>query len=68
MLVVRLGKTLTERHLGVQATLKMLMQTVVMSVTKSFFIITGMFLLMLFYAYTGVILFGSVKYGYNLGR
>ena len=68
MLVVRLGKTLTERRLGVQATLKMLMQTVVMSVTKSFFIITGMFLLMLFYAYTGVILFGSVKYGYNLGR
>ena len=28
----------------------------------------GMFLLMLFYAYAGVILFGSVKYGYNLGR
>ena len=51
-----------------QATLKMLMQTVVMSVFKSFFIIMGMFLLMLFYAYSGVILFGSVKYGYNLGR
>ena len=46
----------------------MLMQTVVMSVFKSFFIIMGMFLLMLFYAYSGVILFGSVKYGYNLGR
>lgn len=51
-----------------QATLKMLMQTVVMSVFKSFFIIMGMFLLMLFYAYAGVILFGTVKYGYNLGR
>ena len=54
--------------LSLQATLKMLMQTVVMSVFKSFFIIMGMFLLMLFYAYSGVILFGSVKYGYNLGR
>nr|KAG5701452.1 hypothetical protein BaRGS_032784 [Batillaria attramentaria] len=50
------------------ATLKMLIQTVVMSVFKSFFIIMGMFLLMLFYAYMGVILFGSVKFGYNLGR
>ncbi|ESP00278.1 hypothetical protein LOTGIDRAFT_225940 [Lottia gigantea] len=56
--------TITGKH----ATLKMLMQTVVMSVFKSFFIITGMFLLMLFYAYAGVILFGTVKYGYNLGR
>ncbi|PVD19084.1 hypothetical protein C0Q70_21643 [Pomacea canaliculata] len=56
--------TITGKH----ATLKMLMQTVVMSVFKSFFIIMGMFLLMLFYAYMGVILFGSVKYGYNLGR
>nr|AGC13755.1 LNALCN-EEEE [Lymnaea stagnalis] len=56
--------TVTGKH----ATLKMLMQTVVMSVFKSFFIIMGMFLLMLFYAYAGVILFGSVKYGYNLGR
>lgn len=56
--------TITGKH----ATLTMLMQTVVMSVLKSFFIITGMFLLMLFYAYAGVILFGNVKYGYNLGR
>lgn len=46
----------------------MLMQTVLMSVFKSFFIIMGMFLLMLFYAYTGVLLFGNVKYGYDLGR
>ena len=46
----------------------MLMLTVVMSVLRSFFIIMGMFLLMLFYAYAGVILFGSVKYGYNLNR
>ncbi|KAK3584758.1 hypothetical protein CHS0354_002278 [Potamilus streckersoni] len=56
--------TITGKH----ATLKMLMQTVAMSVFKSLFIIMGMFLLMLFYAYSGVILFGSVKYGYNLGR
>ena len=46
----------------------MLMLTVLMSVLRSFFIIMGMFLLMLFYAYAGVILFGSVKYGYNLNR
>ncbi|XP_071140116.1 sodium leak channel NALCN-like isoform X2 [Mytilus edulis] len=56
--------TITGKH----ATLKMLMQTVLMSVFKSFFIIMGMFLLMLFYAYMGVILFGTVKYGYNLDR
>ncbi|XP_055869131.1 sodium leak channel NALCN-like isoform X2 [Biomphalaria glabrata] len=56
--------TVTGKH----ATLKMLMQTVVMSLFKALFIIMGMFLLMLFYAYAGVILFGSVKYGYNLGR
>ena len=51
-----------------QATLKMLMLTVVVSMFKSFFIILGMFLLMLFYAFTGVILFGCVKYGEDLGR
>nr|XP_022339997.1 sodium leak channel non-selective protein-like isoform X3 [Crassostrea virginica] len=53
---------------GKHAALKMLTQTVVMSVLKSFFIITGMFLLILFYALLGVILFGTVKHGYNLGR
>ena len=46
----------------------MLMLTVVVSMFKSFFIIMAMFLLMLFYAYTGVILFGTVKHGENLGR
>ncbi|XP_074643734.1 sodium leak channel NALCN-like [Tubulanus polymorphus] len=56
--------TITGKH----ATLKMLMLTVVVSMFKSFFIIMGMFLLMLFYAYAGVILFGCVKYGENLGR
>ncbi|CAH1782033.1 unnamed protein product [Owenia fusiformis] len=56
--------TITGKH----ATLKMLMLTVVVSMFKSFFLIMGMFLLMLFYAYTGVILFGSVKFGENLGR
>ena len=35
---------------------------------KSFFIIMGMFLLMLCYAFAGVILFGCVKYGEDLGR
>ncbi|XP_021355108.1 sodium leak channel non-selective protein-like isoform X2 [Mizuhopecten yessoensis] len=56
--------TITGKH----ATLKMLMQTVVMSVFKSFFIIMGMFILMMFYAYAGVILFGTVKHGFDLGR
>merc|ERR550532_457434 len=56
--------TITGKH----ATLKMLMLTVVVSMFKSFFIIFGMFLLMLFYAYAGVILFGCVKHGEDLGR
>lgn len=51
-----------------QATLKMLMLTVGVSMVKSFFIILWMFLLMLFYAFAGVILFGCVKWGDNLGR
>ncbi|VEL07894.1 unnamed protein product [Protopolystoma xenopodis] len=51
-----------------QVTLKMLMLTVVMSMYKSLFIILSMFLLMLVYALAGVILFGSVKFGDNLGR
>ncbi|GMR47689.1 hypothetical protein PMAYCL1PPCAC_17884, partial [Pristionchus mayeri] len=49
-------------------TLKMLMLTVVMSMFRSFFIITAMFLLVLFYAYTGVILFGMVKYGQAVSK
>jgi hypothetical protein len=56
--------TITGKH----ATLKMLMLTVLVSMMKSFFIIMGMFLLMLFYAFAGVILFGCVKHGENLGR
>ncbi|GFS85124.1 sodium leak channel non-selective protein [Nephila pilipes] len=56
--------TITGKH----ATLKMLMLTVVVSVYKSFFIIMGMFLLILFYALTGVLLFGTVKFGENIGR
>ncbi|CAL8084276.1 unnamed protein product [Calicophoron daubneyi] len=56
--------TIAARHV----TLKMLMLTVVMSMYKSLFIITSMFLLMIVYALAGVILFGSVKYGDNLGR
>ncbi|UYV62372.1 hypothetical protein LAZ67_2000323 [Cordylochernes scorpioides] len=56
--------TITGKH----PTLKMLMLTVVVSVYKSFFIIMGMFLLILFYALTGVILFGTIKFGENIGR
>ena len=56
--------TITGKH----ATLKMLMLTVAVSVYKSFFIIMGMFLLILFYAFMGVILFGSIKYGENINR
>lgn len=46
----------------------MLMLTIIVSVFKSFFIIVGMFLLMLVYAFAGVILFGCVKSGHDLGR
>lgn len=53
---------------GRNSTLKMLMNTVVMSMFRSFFIITAMFLLVLFYAYTGVILFGMVKYGQAVSK
>ncbi|CAI4226086.1 unnamed protein product [Auanema sp. JU1783] len=51
-----------------RSTLKMLMLTVVMSMVRSLFIIAAMFLLVLFYAYTGVILFGMVKYGQAVGK
>ncbi|KAI6235562.1 Sodium leak channel non-selective protein [Aphelenchoides besseyi] len=47
---------------GRKSTLKMLMLTVLMSMVRSLYIISAMFLLVLFYAYTGVILFGTVKY------
>ena len=53
---------------GKHATLKMLMQTVFVSMYKSFFIIMGMFLLVTCYALTGVILFGSVKFGEAINR
>ncbi|VDN38978.1 unnamed protein product [Gongylonema pulchrum] len=46
----------------------MLMLTVVMSMFRSFFIITAMLLFVLFYAYTGVILFGMVKYGQAVSK
>ena len=46
----------------------MLMLTIIVSFFKSFFIIVGMFLLMLVYAFSGVILFGCVKAGHDLGR
>uniref|UniRef100_A0A914MPT1 Ion transport domain-containing protein n=1 Tax=Meloidogyne incognita TaxID=6306 RepID=A0A914MPT1_MELIC len=53
---------------GRNNTLKMLMLTVVMSMFRSFFIIMAMVLLVLFYAYTGVILFGMVKYGQAVSK
>jgi hypothetical protein len=46
----------------------MLMLTIIVSFFKSFFIIIGMLLLMLVYAFAGVILFGCVKSGHDLGR
>lgn len=46
----------------------MLMLTIIVSFFKSFFIILAMFLLMLVYAFAGVILFGCVKFGPELGR
>ncbi|CAF3718555.1 unnamed protein product [Rotaria sp. Silwood1] len=53
---------------GKHATLNILMLTIIVSFFKSFFIILGMFLLMLVYALVGVILFGCVKFGLELGR
>uniref|UniRef100_A0A3B4AVX3 Ion transport domain-containing protein n=1 Tax=Periophthalmus magnuspinnatus TaxID=409849 RepID=A0A3B4AVX3_9GOBI len=44
---------------GKHVTLKMLLLTVVVSMYKSFFIIVGMFLLLLCYAFAGVVLFGT---------
>ncbi|VDD88442.1 unnamed protein product [Enterobius vermicularis] len=51
-----------------KTTLKMLMLTVVMSMVRSLFIISAMFLLVLFYAYMGVVLFGMVKYGQAVSK
>ena len=56
--------TITGKH----PTLKMLMLTVGVSVFKSFFIIMGMFLLILSYALAGNILFGTVKHGEGISR
>uniref|UniRef100_UPI003AAE34EC sodium leak channel NALCN isoform X3 n=1 Tax=Centroberyx gerrardi TaxID=166262 RepID=UPI003AAE34EC len=53
---------------GKHVTLKMLLLTVVVSMYKSFFIIVGMFILLLCYAFAGVVLFGTVKYGENINR
>ncbi|KAI6177079.1 Sodium leak channel non-selective protein [Aphelenchoides bicaudatus] len=53
---------------GRKSTLKMLMLTVLMSMLRSLFIIIAMFLMVLFYAYAGVILFGMVKYGQAVSK
>ncbi|RMC06780.1 hypothetical protein DUI87_16226 [Hirundo rustica rustica] len=60
-----------EQHLDLvneEGNTKMLLLTVVVSMYKSFFIIVGMFLLLLCYAFAGVVLFGTVKYGENINR
>ncbi len=46
----------------------MLVLTIFVSFYKSLFIILGMILLMCVYAFAGVILFGTVKSGHDLGR
>jgi hypothetical protein len=46
----------------------MLIQTVGVSVYKSFFIIMGMFILITCYALIGVNLFGNLKYGEAINR
>ncbi|XP_041934301.1 sodium leak channel non-selective protein [Alosa sapidissima] len=53
---------------GKHVSMLMLLLTVVVSMYKSFFIIVGMFLLLLCYAFAGVVLFGTVKYGENINR
>lgn len=53
---------------GKHDTLKMLMLTVVMSLVKSFFIISVLIIIMVCYSLAGVILFGTVKYGEALNR
>ncbi|TKS66912.1 Sodium leak channel non-selective protein [Collichthys lucidus] len=68
LLVTSLGVIWIVLHFALLVTLKMLLLTVVVSMYKSFFIIVGMFLLLLCYAFAGVVLFGTVKYGENINR
>lgn len=56
--------TLSGKHNG----LRMLMLTVVMSLTKSFYTISVLVMIMTCYAFVGVIMFGSVKHGLALNR
>ena len=53
---------------GKHSTLTMLIQTVIMSIYKSFFIISLMFLVITCYALAGTILFGNIKYGEAINR
>ena len=46
----------------------MLIQTVIMSIYKSFFIISLMFLMITVYSLAGNILFGNIKYGEAINR
>ncbi|EUB62150.1 Sodium leak channel non-selective protein [Echinococcus granulosus] len=71
MFVSTLGLIWIVLHFSLRSTpvtLKMLMLTVTMSIYKSLFILTSMVVLMLVYGLMGVVLFGSVKFGDNLGR
>ncbi|XP_032878993.1 sodium leak channel non-selective protein isoform X2 [Amblyraja radiata] len=68
LLVTSLGVIWVVLHFALLVTLKMLLLTVVVSMYKSFFIIVGMFLLLICYAFAGVVLFGTVKYGENINR
>ena len=54
--------------LGKHSTLTMLIQTVIMSIYKSFFIISLMFLMITVYSLAGNILFGNIKYGEAINR
>ena len=53
---------------GKHNSLRMLMLTVVISLTKSFYTIAVLFCIMLCYAFVGVIMFGSVKPGLAINR
>ena len=60
--------TLPSLFLGKHSTLTMLIQTVIMSIYKSFFIISLMFLMITVYSLAGNILFGNIKYGEAINR
>ena len=60
--------SLSSLFAGKHSTLTMLIQTVIMSIYKSFFIISLMFLMITVYSLAGNILFGNIKYGEAINR